>query len=193
MLGYSASIRTFAKGALSALVATLALGASSAMAVPITPGLTLSGGGNTFSNISCGPVNLAGTGTASCGGLDVSVVNGNLQISGLIGSGANGSADLIFNYTVTGATPITAIDLLFNGTFNGTGSSRVTETVFNGNTIVGALTVTCNTSTNPCDLQDPPFESPPDIPLNGSFATLNVTKDIEVSSGGVNTGSASIS
>jgi PEP-CTERM motif len=184
----------YARGMRSALAvaAALTLGSSVAMAVPITSAGTLTGGGHTFSGFTCSVPTLTGNGAASCGGIDVTAQsNGNLEFNGLISSGpSSGVADVVIGYTITSLTPITAIDLSFDGFITGTGSAGITETARSGATIVGNIGVTCNSTTNPCDLQDPPFEGV-DIPLSGSFTTLSVTKDISTSSG--TNGSARIS
>jgi hypothetical protein len=78
--------------------------------------------------------------------------------------------------------PITAIELDFDGFFMGLAIASVTETAkdVHGN-VVGFLNVSC--SNLGCDRQDPAYERF-DIPLNGAYTDLYITKDINVTAAG---------
>lgn len=171
----------------AAVVAALAFSASVALATPInTAGLTLSSGGNTFSSFTCNITSGGALATPNnCGQIDATSSGGNLLLqSGFVAAGGSFD-DALISYHVSATNPIDSVDLGFNGTFLGLAVSSVTETVHSGSLlgpVVGFLTVSC-TPFATCDLQDPPFESPPDIPLTGKFTDLFVTKDIVVAAG----------
>src|SRR4051812_23160865 len=100
---------TYLASAAVATVAAVALCSSAAMAVPITSAGTIVAGDLPFSNFTCSRPTFSGTASGSCGGLDVSFSGGELQISGLVGSGANGDIDFLIGYDVTSASPNTGI------------------------------------------------------------------------------------
>ena len=176
----SALLTTCAAAAL-----TLSLGMGSALAIPLSNVGTvgpISSGGNTFSNIGC-TITMAG-GLAfpnNCNQIDASSSGGNLNLASGFTAGFGTFDDALITYQVTSATPITSVGLTFNGTFLGFAISQVTETIYSDTArtnVVGQLHVSC--SLLGCDLSDPALETN-DIPLNGSYTTLYITKDINVS------------
>jgi len=173
----------------------LAFSASAALAVPITPSPTLTSAGNTFDTFGCNVLALGAIAQpTNCNQIDVSATGGNLTIQSGFVAGLNSFDDALLTYHVHSDAGIDAIDLSFNGSFLGLAVTGVTEIVRTGPgqfaPIVGALTVSCSTGL-PCDLQDPAFETPPDIPLTGTFKDLWITKDIVVAAG-IGTGTISV-
>jgi hypothetical protein len=153
----------------------------------ISGGGTITDGDKVFSNFSC--VGTQSTGQSNgCNALDVSALSGSsigLAFNGgLVANGAGGVQDTVIGYHVAVTDPTQAIaqlSLSFNGAIqNATSlndaSVSITEQAKSGGTIVGQINVSA-----PVDLQDPPFEGVFDIPLNGRFTSLDVTKDILIS------------
>jgi len=166
----------------------LALSATSAFAVAITSAGTITVGDKSFSNFTCNIVTSTGTTTpTSCSQVDVSTFTTpdiGLRFQSAFTSTNGGFIDLLIGYTVTVNDPAFAIDqlsLAFNAQPSGTGGlANVTETVRNtSNVIVGQIAV--DRSLVVTDLQDPPYETF-DIPLTSTFRTLNVQKDIAITS-----------
>lgn len=183
---------------LAAATALTTFAATAAYAVPvpvnpvaITTNPTITNGGTTFSGFSCSisQSGFGGTPTA-CSSINVqSTSPTNLEFTSgwnafsLFGVVQN-DQDTKLGYEVSNPTGISSIDLNFNGTIFGYAVNNVTETVKDsaGN-IVGFLQVSCNNPNIACDLQDPPYELN-DIPLNGTYTQLFVSKDILVKAGG---------
>jgi hypothetical protein len=174
-------IRTALLTTCAAAALALSLDFGSAAANPITPGLTLSSGGNTYSNFGCIITNGGGLAfPTNCAHIDASSSGGNLNIASGFTAAFGTFDDAVITYQVTSASPITSVDLTFNGTFLGFAVSSVTETVYSDaarTNVVGQLHVSC--SLLGCDLSDPALEGG-DIPLSGAYSTLYVTKDINV-------------
>jgi hypothetical protein len=169
----------------AALTFSLSLG--SASAIPLTDVGTvgpISSGGNTFSNIGCIITNAGGLAFPNnCNQIDVSTSGGALNIASGFTAAFGTFDDALITFQVTSANPITSVGLTFNGTFAGFAVSSVTETVYSDaarTTVVGQLHV--SNSLLGTDLSDPAFEGS-DIPLNGAYTTLYVTKDISVAAG----------
>lgn len=170
--------------ALTGLAASAPGAQATLLSTLISGGGTITDGDKVFSNFSC-----VGTGqTNGCNALDVSALSGSsigLAFNGgLVANGAGGVQDTVIGYHVAVTDPLQAISQLslsFNGAIqNATSvndaSVSVTEQAKSGGTIVGQINVSA-----PVDLQDPPFEGIFDIPLNGKFTQLDVTKDILIS------------
>ncbi len=164
---------------------SLGLGLSAASAIPLSDSGTvgpISGGGNTFSNIGCS-VTQGGVFAfpGSCSSINATTdASGNLNLNSGFVAAAGSFDDALITYTVTNPNGISSIDLTFNGTFLGLAISQVVETVYSdaGHTnLVGKLQVDC--SPLGCDNTDPPLEAF-DIPLDGTYTTLYVVKDILV-------------
>ena len=110
-----------------------------------------------------------------------------LQINGAlsVGPAAPSSLDVAFSYTVTSSDgPITDVHLLFDGSFTGSGTTAVTESVF----------TTGGASLGQAVVQNPP-SGHQDVTINLSSPATSVVilKDIKLSNGPVNTGTANIS
>jgi hypothetical protein len=168
-------IRTALLTTCAAAALALSLGMGSASAAPISPELTLSSGGNTFSNFSCIATNGGGLAfPTNCAQIDASTSGGNLNIASGFTAAFGTFDDAVITYQVTSASPITSVDLTFNGTFLGLAVSSVTETIFSDaarTNIITQLEVSC--SVLGCNRSEI-------IPLGGSYTTLYVTKDISV-------------
>lgn len=178
-------------GAVSAAALVFGLGAGPASAAPITSvGTLTAANGSVFTNFSC-TITSGGAGVNTpdlCGQIDVQLDNGNLIFtSGFSAIGAGAFEDVLIRYAVTNPYGIGAIDLSFSPVFFGLAVASVTEQVrtdsFTSTNIVGSANVICTSSGlgGGCDLADPPFEGPPDMPLNGTYtSTLYVVKDINL-------------
>jgi len=145
---------------------------------------TVTSGDKVFSNFSCSLSGPFGNAIPTdCGQIQVNSSTdtaGNLGVLFSTGFNAitpppNSFVDVLLNYTVTApAALITDLHMTFNGNVTGTGSTNVTETVTApGGGTVGQITV-----------QNPPpnLEAATNL-TGGPYTTLNVRKDILVSSG----------
>jgi hypothetical protein len=167
----------------AALAVGLIAGAGAgAHAAPITSNPTINTGGLTLDNFTCHLTKGGIFATPSnCNQVDVSAGSPGtgLDIKSSYVAAPLSFDDTLLTYHVhanTGA--VSAIELDFDGFFLGLAVASVTETVKNAQgTIVGYLQVSC--STFACDRQDPPYEAF-DIPLNGAYRDLYVTKDVNV-------------
>lgn len=179
----------FSAAAAAALLFGLSTGPVSA--APITQsGLTITAtNGNVFSGFTCtltsGGVVVGSSSPSACSSIDASTdANGSLiLVSSFESAGVFAFTDASIGYTVTNPNGIAQIDLAFNGTFLGFGVAHVTETVRSSGTIVGQLSVN-NSLFGGTDLQDPPLEAG-EIPLSATYTTLNVIKDVSVTSGSI--------
>ncbi|WP_296949673.1 PEP-CTERM sorting domain-containing protein [uncultured Massilia sp.] len=155
--------------------------AAPAAAVPITSASTLTTNGLSFNNFTC---SITKTGVLSqpnnCNQIQVAT-NGALPGIDITSNffafpASMDTATLTFQ--VSAATGISAISLGFDGAFAGLSIASVRETVRDafGN-VVGSLFVSCSVLV--CDTQDPSLELF-DIALNGTYNTLFVTKEINV-------------
>ena len=165
----------------AALVVALATFGAAAQAAPITSNPTIQSGNYTFSNFTVA-VTSQGTALPSGGSsaVDVSALSGTsgIQISGgftaIAPMGASFS-DAAVSYMVTGTAGLTSVGLSFDGSFMGFAIAAVTESIYadaGRQTLLGQSVVSCSISG--CDLST-------SISLDGSYDTLYVTKDINVS------------
>jgi len=165
----------------AALVAALAMFGAAAQAAPISTNPTIQSGNYTFSNFTIAVTSqgnaLPTTGAGNA--VDVSGLSGanGIQISsGFTAVGASSFSDAAISYVVTGTAGLTSVGLSFDGTFLGLAISSVTETIYADaarQNLVGQNYVSC--SIDGCSRTA-------SISLNGSYDTLYVTKDINVSS-----------
>jgi hypothetical protein len=165
------------------LAAAFTVVASSAIAAPVTSNPTFTNGGLTFDSFTCHMTSggVFATPTA-CSQIDVSgnsTPAGGLDIKSSFVAAPLSFSDALLTYHVhSNAGPITAIELDFDGFFLGLAIASVTEIVKDSTgKIVGYLQVSC--ATFACDRQDPPYEQF-DIPLDGAYTDLFITKDINV-------------
>ena len=170
-----------------ALVAPLAINAAS-----ITSTNTLSSGGLNFSNFGCSISSDGGNNSTpnTCSQINVSTLSNPSGIQFSSGfeatRGAFEDADLSYSVTST-VGAITSVGLYFNGTFEGLAVTQVTETVFapGSNNALATLTVTCSAAAGCPDQTE-------NIALNGSYTSLNIQKDIDLSANSRGTAAGSI-
>src|SRR4051794_10250949 len=165
----------------AAVIAAGLIAGAEAYAAPITSNPTINNDGLTFNNFSCHLTKGGIFATPSdCSQVDVSgdPSNGLDITSSFVAAPFSFDDTLLMYHVHANVGAISAIELDFDGFFQGLAIASVTETVKNAQgTIVGYLQVSC--STFACDRQDPPYEAF-DIPLNGAYGDLYVTKDINV-------------
>jgi len=166
----------------SLLFTAVALLAPIAMqADPISPSPTLSIDGLTFSNFTC---NIFSSGTiylpTSCAGVAVSTITLpgigiEFDASNFLAGNASAN-DIRINYTVTSTAPITTVGLDFNAIYAGLAVSSVTEELDNTiGTNVGFMSV----SVGAAALGGSNVLSS-SVAVNGSYTTLNIQKDINL-------------
>ncbi len=155
----------------------------------ISPSPTLSLDGLTFSNFTCSTLSSGAivspgcTASQSSSGIAVSTITIpgiGIEFGASNFLAANGAVnDIRINYTVTAsASAITAVGLYFNAIYAGDAVSSVTETIYNTlGTEITQATVQVGSSLfgSPAILSD-------NIALNGGYTTLNVSKDINLTS-----------
>jgi hypothetical protein len=161
---------------------TMALaGAGAAMATPITTaGLTVTSGGLTFSEFTCA---FSGSGhhLGGCDSIDVAALTPSptgIQFSTDLAVKGISSADAALTFFVNDPGGVNAVGLSFNSTFFGMDVNSVTENVYAslGGPIVGTATVTCG------DVSGCLATTTDSISLNGTYKSLYITKDINLSS-----------
>ena len=162
----------------TALLAGFAcLSMSVAQAAPVTSNPTFTSGGLTFDTFG---ISVTKTGQAFPDANDqvnVDLLSGatGVQFSSGFTAQNNGFSDAAINYVVSGATAITSVGLSFDGTFLGQAIASVTETIWADaarTILAGRAYVSCAIAG--CSLSDV-------VELNGSYSTLYITKDINVS------------
>ena len=153
--------------AAAALIAPLAMNATPLSGAPTS--LSLSD--MTFSNFTC---------SNSCDGVNVGAITTpvtGLQFSTLGGFAVMGGSqeDTLLGYTVTSTSGITNVGLAFTPVFEGHAIDSVTEAIYAPGSItpIAQLKVICDS--NSCGGSE-------EIALNGSYTTLDVTKDIQLDS-----------
>lgn len=172
-------------------------GGGTASANPITSAGTITAGNLQFSDFGCSISNSGNAGPDACSNINVDTYYGsiggvtpglrfssgfNAYAEGIWPASSNEDALLTYTVKALNGTAINKLALDFNGeaekTWFGRAIAAVTETVVSNGRIVGKLTVSCTTAGS-CDMQDPSFESS-DIPLDGLYTDLFVTKDIQL-------------
>jgi hypothetical protein len=155
-------------------------GAGSASATAITtPGLTVTSGGLTFTNFTCAFTS-SGAASGACASFDVTALAPpppGIQFSSALSVLNVASADAALTFNVASTSAISAVGLSFNSNFLGLDVNSVTEDVYTaqGGTLVGTATVFCGTVTG-CAAT-----TVDDVTLNGSYTSLYITKDINLS------------
>jgi len=174
----------------AALVAALAMFGTAAQAALISTDPTIQSGSYTFSNFDVRVTsqgNAVPTNSAGASAVDVSALTGGatgIQISSgftAVGNGGPSFSDAALSYKVTGTSGLSAIGLSFDGdvrqSFMGYAITSVIERIYadaGRSQLIGSGRVECGgdvgcTSTTTTS-----------IALLGSFDTLYVTKDINV-------------
>ena len=165
---------------LCALTMALA-GAGAAMATPITTtGLTVTSGDLIFGDFTCA---FSGSGhhLGGCSSIDVAALTPlptGIQFSTDLAVKGISSADAALTFFVDDPGGVNAVGLSFNSIFFGMDVNSVTENVYAslGGPLVGTATVTCG---------DGPgclATTTDNISLNGTYPSLYITKDINLSS-----------
>ena len=169
---------------LSLSFCTLAIalvGAVSASATPVTTsGLSVNSGGLTFSNFTCAYTS-SGMNMGGCSSLDVSALTpkpAGIQFSTNLSVLGVASADAALAFTVSGSTGINQVGLSFNSNFLGMDVNSVTENIYTaqGGSLVGTMTVHCGVLTG-CS-----STTVDSVALKGTYTSLYITKDINLSS-----------
>jgi hypothetical protein len=159
-----------------ALIAPLAM-----QATAIAPSPTVSVGGLTFSNFSC---SIMSSGTiylpATCADVAVNTITMpgvgiEFDASNFL-AGNSSANDIRINYTVTAKTPITTVGLNFNAIYAGLAVSSVTEEIDN---TLGTDVAFMSVSVGAAGLGGSNVLSD-SVAVNGSYTTLNVQKDINL-------------
>ena len=154
------------------------LSLSAAQAAPVTSNPTFTAGGLTFETFG---ISVTQTGQAFPNGNDqvnVDLIPGGatgVQFSSGFIAQNSGFADAAISYIVRGASAVTSVGLSFDGTFLGQAIASVTETIWADaarTILAGKAYVSCAIAG--CTLSDV-------VTLNGSYETLYITKDINVS------------
>ena len=163
------------------VVAFATLGVA-AQAAPISTNPTIQSGAYTFSDFTVA-VTSQGTAAPSNGSgntIDVSALSGTsgIQISGgftAIAPVGVSFSDAAISYVVSGTAGLRSIGLSFDGSFLGYAIAAVTESIYadaSRQVLLGKNVVSCSIAG--CNLTN-------SVDLDGSYDTLYVTKDINVS------------
>jgi hypothetical protein len=154
------------------------LSLSAAQAAPVTSNPTFTAGGLTFDRFG---ISVTHAGQAFPNGNDqvnVDLLTGGatgLQFSSGFIAQNNAFSDAAISYIVSGASAITSVGLSFDGTFLGQAVASVTESIWADaarTILIGQAYVSCAIAG--CSLSDV-------VTLSGSYETLYITKDINVS------------
>ena len=162
--------------AAAALIAPLAMNATSITANP-----SLSMGDLSFSGFTCTVSSPGGANSTpnNCSGISVGTISAPvnaLQFSAAFFANNGASEDALLGYTVTSNTGISSVGLAFSPTFGGMAVDSVIEDIYTPGNINPIATLTVNCTANGCP------NSTAQIALNGSYTTLDVTKDIQLNS-----------
>jgi hypothetical protein len=153
------------------------LSLSAAQAAPVTSNPTFTAGGLTFDTFGISVTHTGQAFPTSSDQVNVDLLSGatGLQFSsGFIAQNV-AFADAAITYVVSGASAITSVGLSFDGTFMGQAVASVTESIWADaarTILAGQAYVSCAIAG--CSLSDV-------VTLNGSYSTLYITKDINVS------------
>lgn len=166
----------------AAFLVVFATVGAAAHAAPISTNPTIQSGAYAFSNFTVA-VTSQGTAAPSNGSgnaIDVSELSGTngIQISGgftAIAPVGVSFSDAAISYVVTGTAGLRSIGLSFDGSFLGYAIAAVTESIYadaSRQVLLGKSVVSCSIAG--CNLTN-------SVDLDGSYDTLYVTKDINVS------------
>jgi hypothetical protein len=158
-------------------------GMGQALATPITSTSLLSSGGLVFDSFGC-VISKGGFSAkpTNCNQIDVAADTDSLDFTSQFKATSLSFDNVLLRYRVSaGGKGISAVQLAFDGSFFGLSVALVTETIRDASgRVVGHMTVSC--SLLGCDQQDPGYGWF-DIPLDGVYDELYVTKAINVSAG----------
>ncbi|MFC5547169.1 PEP-CTERM sorting domain-containing protein [Massilia aerilata] len=170
---------TLVRALIAGCIACVGIGQASA--TPITSTSSLSAGGLMFDNFAC-VISKGGFSAkpSNCNQIDVSADAGGLDFTSQFKASSFSFDNVLLRYRVdAGSKGISAVTLDFDGSFFGVSVASVTETIRDATgRVVGRLTVSCSLLV--CDQQDPNYGWF-DIPLDGVYDELYVTKAINVS------------
>ncbi|CAH0192543.1 hypothetical protein SRABI118_01533 [Massilia sp. Bi118] len=172
---------TFVRALIAGCIGFAAMG--QAQATPITSTSSLTGGGLVFDNFGC-VISKGGFSAkpTNCNQIDVGAGAGSLDFTSQFKATTLSFDNVLLRYRVSSGGPgISAVQLAFDGSFFGISVASVTETIRDASgKVVGRMTVSC--SPLGCDQEDPGYGWF-DIPLDGVFDELYITKAINVSAG----------
>jgi PEP-CTERM motif len=171
---------TFVRALVAACIGFAGMG--QALATPITSTSSLTVGSLVFDAFGCaiGKGGLSAS-PSHCSEIDVGADAGigGIDFSSQFKARTFSFDNVLLRYRVSADGPgISAVQLGFDGSFFGLSVASVTETIQDAaGRLVGRLTVSC--SLLGCDRDDPPYGLF-DIPLDGIYSELYVTKAINV-------------
>jgi hypothetical protein len=154
------------------------LSLSAAQAAPVTSNPTFTAGGLTFDTFGISVTHAGQAFPTSSDQVNVDLLTGGatgLQFSSGFIAQNNAFSDAAISYIVSGASAITSVGLSFDGTFLGQAVASVTESIWADaarTILIGQAYVSCAIAG--CSLSDV-------VTLSGSYETLYITKDINVS------------
>jgi hypothetical protein len=180
MLQKTSTCSNFFLSLLAAVMLTLAsVGSASATSV-LTPGLSVTSGGLTFSNFTCDSVG-SGTHTGGCSSIGVTPLTpqpAGISLSTALSASGVSSVDGVVTFDVSAPMGVNTVGLAMDSTYLGLGVDSVTETVYAslGGPVLGDASVICSSSSGCAG------STSVVIQLSGTYTSLYITKDISLSS-----------